>query len=159
MTTAAKIETEMTNKQRTVRDLRSLADFLEGAELDDNSRPSIGKCYIFCQDAQQFGQAVATLGACRKSQFDKYLNADRMFGDLCLQVTIPHKKVCQRVKTGTRIIRAKPEVTIAAKPEEILPAEQERVEDIYEWKCPDSFLALSKKDAAAKVEEYVKTDT
>jgi hypothetical protein len=40
--------------------------------------------------------------------------------------------VCTRVKVGQKVTPAKPAV--------VLPAEPEKVEDVYEWKCPESLL-------------------
>jgi hypothetical protein len=48
----------------------------------------------------------------------------RRFGDLELDININKDNSCERVKVGERVI----------------PAQPERTEPVYEWKCPDSLL-------------------
>lgn len=56
-------------------------------------------------------------------------------GDWKFQLYTNKKHTCQRVKVGTQIIKAKPEV--------LLPAEPEKVIDVYEWQCDEPLLAES----------------
>ncbi len=51
-----------------------------------------------------------------------------------IQVWGKKEAVCERVVVGTR--------TVAAKPQQIIEAIPEREEEIVEWKCPPSFVAL-----------------
>ena len=144
-----------TAKQRFIDDMREMADFIEQSELDGNARFSSPDIYIFSRDSLEFGRDVHAIGSCKKSADGSYVNATKRIGGMVLQVTTTHEKVCERVKTGEKVIPAKPEITIEAVPEEILPAEPERVVEIFEWKCPDSFLALSKKEIEEGVTDAI----
>ena len=49
------------------------------------------------------------------------------FGPFALRIYIPQAQVCERVQVGMK--------TIAALPEQVLPATPEREEPQYEWQC------------------------
>jgi hypothetical protein len=120
------IETEVTLKQKFVDGLRALADFIDESSLPENAGYTQSEFYVFCRDARDFSQTVSSLGSCKKSFENGYLNATKTFGDSRLQVTIDQELVCTKVKVGERIVAARPQ----------------SVEEIYEWECPPSFLAI-----------------
>lgn len=53
---------------------------------------------------------------------------------LTVKAVFSRQLVCERVKTGTKLVAAQP-----AK-----PAVEEHEEDVYEWRCPDSVLEVVK---------------
>lgn len=129
----------MNHNNDLVRDLRALADFLEATEFPEKTRifgPLIS-VYVMADDARTFGEATKALGACEKSSTEHYINAEKKFGEVLLQVSAGRFIVCTRKKVGERHIEAKPE--------RLLPAEPECVEDIIEWDCPPSYLRLARK--------------
>jgi hypothetical protein len=60
-------------------------------------------------------------------------------GGVCIELNIPQDQVCKRVVTGHRVIPAK-------------PAQPERVEEIVEWRCPESILAGTEAAIATAVD-------
>ena len=129
--------TTPTNKQGFVDGLREMADFVEGSDLDISTICN-STFFLFCQSKEDFARQSRALGTFKKESCGGYVNATKHFGRLRLQVTAGHSLVCEKVKTGERVIPAKPEITT--------PAEPERVEETFEWKCPESFLALQTKE-------------
>lgn len=129
-----------TNKQKFVRTLREIADFVDSHPFDEDGRFAIPTLYLFCDDATEFGRNVAAAGTVTKRNDASYLIADVTFGYEKLQICIGQEKVCTRVKVGTKVIEATTEYTVSAVPE--------HTEDVYKYECPESFVAL--KDNAAE---------
>ncbi len=132
---------EETNKQRFIRTLREIADYVESRPFDDDLPFPYPDLYLICDDKAEFGRAVAAAGSFEKTATDKWLNATIDFGFSKFQITIRQELICKRVKVGTK--------TIPATEEHTVPAEPERMEDVYKYECPDSFLAL--KDVSEEV--------
>jgi len=130
-----------TNKQQFVRTLREIADYLESRPFDEDLE--YGDIYktVFCRNKAEFGRTVAAAGNVEKNAEGNYLDANIMFGYSKLQFTIAKKLTCQRIKVGEKTIPATEEFTV--------PAEPERVEEVYRYECPDSFLSL--KDVSEEV--------
>ena len=129
----------MTKKEQFVKELRELANFVEGSEFGDDFKVSNQTFHLFCHSKDEFKKRVKALGNFEKSA-DLWLNATKRFGDfISFQVTIMRDIVCKKVKVGTKIVPAQEEKVI---PEQIIPAKPESVEDVYEYKCPESFLDL-----------------
>ena len=51
----------------------------------------------------------------------------REFGAVALEVNVQRSLICERVKTGTRIV--------PAEPAKVIPPTEEREEEVFEWKC------------------------
>lgn len=122
-----------TNKQLYIRTLREIADYVESRPFDEDLPIFAPSTYIFCEDATQFGRAVAAAGDAEKSAVNEFLDVTVMFGSTRFQITIEQEKVCRRIKIG----------------EEIIPAQPECVKDIYKYECPDSFIALKDQQTQA----------
>jgi hypothetical protein len=58
----------------------------------------------------------------------------KRFGCLYVDVIISRSAVCKRIVKGTKPV---PEVTIPAKPEQVIPAHEE---EIVEWDCSEPLL-------------------
>lgn len=132
------------NKQEYVNALRELADFIESKPLPDSWKPyswmdsmsyptpTIG---FQLHHKEDFGRIAAVLGT-----FDKESRRDTISAVVTLptgaKVTaeIAHEKVCERVVVGTKKVAFQQAYFISAVPE--------HEEEIVEWKCPDSFVAL-----------------
>ena len=135
-----------TSKQRFVRSLREVADYVESRPFEDDLPFCMPNFWLYCEEKEQFGKAVAAGGTSEKSANDcGYLQAKIAIGGTFFFLAIRQDKVCTRVKVGER--------TVPASPERTLPATEEHVIDVFEYDCPDSFLAL--KDVDAVTEEAV----
>lgn len=133
-----------TNKQRFVRTLREIADYVDSRPFDENLPFKAPLFNLYLRDKKQFGEAVAAAGNVEKSvSVCDYLHAKVSFSGHYFIIAIEQALACQRVKVGEKVIPATQEYT--------LPAQSERVEDVFEFKCPESFLAL--KDAASALGE------
>ena len=129
-----------TNKHRTVRELRAMADYIESRPFDENTPFTAPDIYIFLNTATEFGETVAAAGSVVKSADGNFLNATISFGYSRLKILINQDLVCERIKTGEKVVEAVPEHTV----------------DIFEMKCPESFLALKDNQPTdAKTEELV----
>lgn len=141
------IETgKITVKEKFVKELRALADFVEEKDFDfEKKAPSSVTFYVWCTDKKDFAQKSKLLGSFKKSA-DNWLNATKSFGDFVnLQVTITREYVCKKVKVGTKIIPATEKKIV---PEQIIPAEPEKEVEVYEYKCPESFIDLENEEDA-----------
>lgn len=110
-----------------IQGLRDLADFLEAnPELPC---PTYGTFNTYGPDKE-----TMALFAKLAAPVSKHVTPSgetfwlrRNFGPIELDMNCARETVCERVKTGTR--------TIPAQPETVLPATQEKEEEIYEWRC------------------------
>lgn len=128
--------------------LRELANFVESRNFPDQWRgwdsdtsfdPPVLTLYV--ANKKHFGEIVSSVGAFKKSGDSVSTDVQKTLSSGAL-INVWGKKeaVCERVVVGTR--------TVAAVPEEIIPAKPEHEEEIIEWKCPGSFVALAEKDLA-----------
>ena len=74
---------------------------------------------VWTNDADEFRHFVRLLGSADKKPNDYAMGLERKFGPIVLRVAIVREKVCTRRVTGTRVV----------------PAQAERVEELYEWDC------------------------
>ena len=132
-------------KQEYVKSLRELADFLESKPLPDDwaayLRSEIKENYsapahLFrVSDKKTFGKIVATLGSFEKSTTDYDVRVEvTLPNGAIIIVVIEHKEICEKIVTGKKKVPFTPARLIDAIPE--------YEEEIVEWKCPDSFVAL-----------------
>lgn len=131
-------------KIELIENLRIFANYLESCPLPDELNIEGGTSFWHLADnAYDFGKTVALLGSFQKEATESYLNANKQIGGIHFQVTAIRNNVCTPKIVGKKIIPAEPEKTIEAKPE--------RVEDIIEWECPPSFVALGKEEAHVNI--------
>lgn len=123
----------MTGKERAAL-LRAQADWIEKLPEDFYVCPD--SVLVYCADKERFQRAVKAIGgAWSKKGGEDYFSAMK---ELCgeddaIKVYTNREEVCERVKVGTKVIPAKPEL--------VVPATEERVIDVFEWKCPESVLS------------------
>ena len=125
--------------QAFIDGLRELADFLE-ANPQNRQLWDHQVFHFFAQSKEEFAQALRDLSPCSKEDDGSFVEAIRSFGPVRVVVNLNHDKGCERIVIGTKVLPAEPEKTV------VIPAKPERVEEIVEWKCPESFLALSKEE-------------
>ena len=131
-----------TRKHRFVRTLREIADYVESRPFDEDLPFEVPLFSLYLRDKKQFGEAVAAAGNVEKCVSGmEYLHAKVSFREHYFIIAIEQDLVCHRVKVG--------EKTIPATEEHTVPAESERVEDVYKYECPDSFLSLKDEPVAA----------
>lgn len=121
---------ELMAKQRVdrVSSLRNLVEFLEAHE--SVPAPYLGDFYLFARSKEEF-LALRRLGGFEiKNADDQHFRMERSFGEFRLVLCVDREHVCERVKVGTRVVPAQP-----AK-----EAQPERVEEVFEWRCPESVL-------------------
>lgn len=119
--------------------LRQLADFLEERPLREICQQTF---HVFGHTPEEFAEQLRIMGTADKSAGSGFFFAKRKFGQKVeLHLCIEREQVCERVKIGERIVPAEPERIIAATPE--------RVEEVYEYRCPESILALAEKASEA----------
>lgn len=129
-------------KSEYVSSLRKLADFIELSDFPDSWKSAWGSdeawpepCVsLFVYDKKTFGDFCRNIGSFEKSSSGSYLTTTRKLENARITVNAYRERVCEKVHVGTK--------TIQATEERIIPAEPEHDEEIYEWKCPDSFLSL-----------------
>lgn len=116
-------------RQKRIDGLRELVDYLE-------ARPDIPLPYVGTMDA--FGDPAElpviarAMGGFTKNHDGNYLTLVRSFGPVQLHVNFASEAVCERVVVGTEEV-----------PEKVTPA---HVEEIVEWRCPESVLAFGGMD-------------
>ncbi len=120
-------------KQNLIDGLRELADFLtanpeltfwDGVQID-----------VFANTNEELAKFAKIIAPCEKRSVGAYLVLERKFaGDVKIHVNRAHDKVCTRVVVGQKTTPAEPEKIIT------VPAKPERVEEIVEWRCPESIL-------------------
>jgi hypothetical protein len=112
--------------QQMIDDFRQMLNWLE----DHPSCPLpteilIQRCNIYAETLPEFLEIRRQLEAGgEKKSISDTIYFTRRFGDLELDININKDNSCERVKVGERVI----------------PAQPERTEPVYEWKCPDSLL-------------------
>lgn len=115
-----------------VSDLRELANWLE-AHPDiaacTHSKNSIG---VRTVDTDEFTRFVRTVGSGTKNAADGYAWLSRSFGQVELTV---FGDVCQQVQVETQT------VTVKEYPPDVEPVLVDVEVPVFEWRCPESFLA------------------
>lgn len=126
------------NNQELIDGLKSLAKWYE-SHPDAPVSFSAPTFYVWADDAEHFAKCVKMIGPCTKRESNGYFDVFRMFGPIELQAIIPRGQICDKVSLGTKTITKEvpdpnaPTITIT-----------EEVEQ-FEWKCPESILALGAK--------------
>jgi len=133
-------------KNEYVVALRELADYLESHEIPDTKPnrwtgqaddlfPTL-RMDIYVDDKELFGRICAAMGTFTKEVSDYSTSAVRtLTNGATFGVRASRSVVCKRIVVGTK--------TVAAKEEEIIPAEPEHEEEIVKWECPESFVSLA----------------
>ena len=117
----------MNEREALIDGLRGLAAFLE--THPDVPRPS-STCgfYVFCANKEEMAQAAKSVGGrLEKSATTNYFMLRKDFGPLRLEIAVEREQICERVVVGTKVVPAKPEC--------VLPATPETVEEVIEWRC------------------------
>jgi len=123
--------------------LRELADWIEAHP--EMPRPG-GTLTVYTLNSREEAAAcLKALGTCQKEYTESNFYLSREFGPIKLTFMFYRSAVCQRrvvgqKQVGTQVIPAR--IT----PEEIIPA---HTEDIVEWDCEESLLALTTEESAA----------
>ena len=83
--------------------------------------------------------AAAQMGKAEKLADENHFQLKRDFGgSVTYTIYATRKGVCEQVKVGTKVIPAKEARVI---PEQVIPATEARIEDVFEWKCPSLLKA------------------
>ena len=123
-------------QQNVIDELKQLVSFLESHEFDLEdgkhyfSNPEL---YLFTNTGDGFIKNVRNLGGFKREFNDYAANAVKQFGSTKLVVHSSRGSVCEKIKVGVKVV--------PAVPERIIPAQEERIEEVYEYKCPESLLA------------------
>lgn len=137
-------ESESKHKAAYIAGLREFADWLESVPIEAPISCDGFRVFTYRKDVL-LAMRRAT-GLSQKEMQGDYLRFIKHFsGGHYFQVYSDKKNTCERVKVG--------EKTIPARPETVLPAEPEKVVEVFEWLCPESILADSEPvEAAAPLE-------
>ena len=114
-----------------IADMRSFLDWLEA-----NPGPGVSHDLVLvsvCSDAE-WASAIRWIGKAEKGANSDFFTLKRRFGSIVLDLYRRRELVCEKVKVGEKSYPAEPAKTVE------IPAKEARVEDIYEWKCPESIL-------------------
>ncbi len=120
-------------QQEIIKSLRDMADYLESHEFDLGGGIGFGspELYLFT-DGSGFLENVKRMGGFTREFNDYSAQAVRKFGDAKFIIHASRPAVCEKVEVGVRVVPATPQRIIEAQPE--------RVEPVYEYKCPESLL-------------------
>lgn len=137
-------------KSDYIAGLRELANYLEVREFPETIKGFWEDQAVFepftiffnARNKEDFGKLCAAFGSFEKER-DNYSTAAKvtLSSGFSLKVSTDRSNVCKRIVVGTRTIEAKPERV------EVIEAEPERTEEIVEWECPESFIALGKNES------------
>lgn len=120
------------NNAKLIADLRAVADFLEARPSLKNLAIGGINLFAYVWNKEEFANQVRVMGTGEKAVHGNDLHFSKKFGSIELAIFSDRETVCDRVQVGEKIIPAQEEVTIPAK---TIPAQPERIEPIYEWKC------------------------
>jgi hypothetical protein len=114
--------------------MREFADFLDAnpdvAALLNQTSTSL---YIFSDNDDDFRSINAQLGSFDKRSDSYGLEARKRFGKITLVHSVSHEAVCEKVVTGTRVVKKLVPAT------EVEMIEVEEIEEITEWVCPETW--------------------
>jgi hypothetical protein len=119
--------------------IAGLRDVLEYLESHPDIAPSMATTCLnlWASSKEEFLTLRRKTGASEKVTWglnDERLALRKHFrGGFYLDVNVDKEQTCQKVQVGTKVSPAHDEIKIPAKPETIEP--------VYDWICPDSFLA------------------
>lgn len=139
-------------KTQYVAALRDLADFVEKQEFPESWKGWWNEAETFAtpklefnvHSKSDFGKICAAMGSFEKERTSYSTGAKKTLpGGAIVSVSANRDVVCKRVVVGTK--------TVPAEPERIIEARPERTEEIVEWECPESFVALKSEEEEANV--------
>ena len=117
--------------------MNELVDFVELLKkLGDMDLDTDVSLWVRARDSQELKIMARRIGGpFEKSQTDRSFFLDRQFSKhIRIHIAIWRAAICTRVVSEKRV---------AAKPEIVLPAVPEHLEEVVTWECPDSILALA----------------
>ncbi len=117
-----------------IADLRALADWLDAHPDIAERTHSYNTIGVSTEDAAEFARFVREVGAGRKNAASGTAWLERSFGKLKLTV---FGDVCEQVQVGTQT------VTVEEYPADVVPELVDVEVPVFEWRCPESFLAVS----------------
>lgn len=113
--------------------LRELVDWYEAHP--ECRPPHSCSVDLFAHSKEEFIEMRRQAGCQEKATVGDWMIFRKDFrGNVRIDINISKENTCERVKVGTRIIPAQPARVIE------LEAAPEKVEDVYEWKCPEAIL-------------------
>ncbi len=119
-----------------VAEMRAVADFIESKPIlaaKMNTSYYWNFINIDAASKEEFIQLGKQLGACEKGSSGEQIYLRKKFGMTYLDVNCQQNLTCERVKVGVKTI----------------PAQEEKTVDVFEWKCPESILALGRDVASS----------
>lgn len=140
------------HKTQYVQALRTLADYVDAREWPKQIQGWLGPQDTFdkptlvfsTKNKTDFGLLCAALGTFEKTRNEYTTGATTTLeSGVVIMVTANRDVVCRKIVIGKK--------TVPATEERIIEAEPEREVDIVEWECPESFIALGKKQEAENV--------
>jgi len=134
-------------KNEYVAALRELADYVEEREWPEKIQGWIGPQDTFdtpnlsfsARNKTEFGLLCAAFGSFEKTR-DTYCTGAvaTLPSGVKISVITSRENVCRKVVVGKRVVPAT---------ERIVEEIPEHEEEIVEWECPESFIALAKSDS------------
>jgi hypothetical protein len=133
------------NKVEYVAALRELADFVERKPFPD-TKTSVWRnepvalfdaptLSMHVESAPEFGAICAAIGTFEKDRNEYSTGAiAKLSAGARVSVHTARQNVCKKIVVGTRVV--------PATEERVIEAEPEHEEEIVEWECPESFVAL-----------------
>lgn len=110
---------QKSDRAEFINGLRDLANWY-GEHPDLEAPGAYGGFNIYTQSPEHFAELRRILGVSEKQSVTDTIYFRKSFGSYVkLDININKEKTCEKVKVGTRIV----------------PAQPERVEEVYEWKC------------------------
>ena len=130
-------DSEHTERDEFIAGIRALADWMDAHEnMPAPDSMNVGNVYASSRD--HLLELRRRCGLREKFSTDdclgnSYIGFRKVFSaNVRLELFSTKDRTCDRVEVGTKIIPAKPEFTVPATPETIVP--------VYEWRCPESLL-------------------
>jgi hypothetical protein len=130
------------NKNEYVASLRELADFVESREFpdkwegayDENNFDS-PRLIFWARNKNDFGLIASAMGSFKKESNGDYIGAKKILpAGAYITLDANKNNTCTKKVVGTKIV--------PFKEAELVPAVPEHEEEIVEWECPESFVAL-----------------
>jgi hypothetical protein len=143
-----RIEEEAAVKAKWISDAREMLDWIEARDLVPPNYVPLSVSRWF--GAENLPDAIRTLGTAENMANDYQIGARRKFGVHSYSVFSGRDSVCEKVKTGTKVVTKTAEATetplkgarnVRAVTTTTLVYETD--EDVSEWVCPPSLLAPS----------------
>ena len=123
-------ESSMRDKFSDIEDL--IAFLRDRPELGIYGSPYLA-IYHRCDNPEEFSRLARLLGAATKTPDDDDLELTKTFGESKIVLYISHEIICEKRIVGKRVVPSRPATE----------AVEEHEEDVVEWVCPPSILALT----------------